>query len=288
VKPRYITVITLFTIALCLACLASKPARAQYFSNQDGYTDNGAYRVQVELSPYLWLPATSGKIGFARQAVANHISGNFSSSVPSISSLASTLHFSFMGASLLRYGPYSAEMDLQYINASQSKTLLTTASGAVLRVNAKASYVRIAPGVGYQVFTGDIHGVPVSADARAGFAYFTHSQTLKGEGSLTGEVSDDGDFIQPWLGGRVDIILAPRWRIEIGALTQGLGVSGGSWGWGTSVIGSYAFSDRFAADAGFRALSTDRTQGSRDTPGASNRSLSITAYGPVLGVSFRF
>lgn len=280
-KPRYITAVALFTIALCLACSASKPARAQYFSNQDGYTDNGAYRVQVELSPYLWLPASSGKIGFARQAVASHISGNFSTSVPSISSLASTLHFSSMGAGLLRYGPYSAELDLQYINASQSKTLLTTANGAVLRVNAKVSYVRIAPGFGYRVFTGNIHGVPVSADARIGFAYFTHSQTLKGEGSLTGEVSNDGDFIQPWLGGRVDIILTPRWRIEVGALTQGLGVSGGSWGWGASLIGSYAFSDWFAANAGFRALSADRTQ-------ASNRSLSLTAYGPVLGVSLRF
>jgi hypothetical protein len=179
-------------------------------------------------------------------------------------------------------------LDLQYIDGSQSKTLLTAPSGALLRVNAKISYVRVAPGIGYRVFRGNVYGVPVSADARAGFAYFTHTQTLKGEGSLTGEVSNDGDFIQPWLGGRVDIVPAPRWRIEIGALGQGLGVDGGSWGWGASIIGSYAFNRWGAVDAGFRALSTDRTQGSRGTPDADKRSLSITAYGPIIGVSFRF
>jgi hypothetical protein len=284
VKPRSITIIAVFAIVLGLAGLTSKSAHAQYFSNHDGYTDSGGYRVQVELSPYLWLPAISGKIGFAHQAVANNISGNFGAGVPSVSSLASTLHISFMGAGLLRYGPYSGEMDLQYVNGSESKTLLTTANETALRVNTEVSYVRIAPGVGYQVFTNDVLGVPVSADARAGFAYFTHSQTLKGEGNLTGEVSDDSNFVQPWLGGRIDIIPAPHWRIEIGTHAQGLGVNGGSWGWGVSIIGSYAFTDRFAADLGFRALSIE----SGNISGASARRLSITAYGPVLGVSFRF
>src|SRR5271168_464943 len=84
----------LFAITFCLAGLVSKSAHAQYFSNHDGYTDSGTSRVQVELSPYLWLPATSGSVNFAYQAVANHISGNFGTSVPSLSSLANTLHFS--------------------------------------------------------------------------------------------------------------------------------------------------------------------------------------------------
>jgi len=90
------------------------------------------------------------------------------------------------------------------------------------------------------------------------------------------------------VGGRVDIVLAPSWRIEVSALAQGLGVSGGSWGWGASIIGSYAFNDWFAADAGFRALATDRTSGNRDNPDASERSLSLTGYRPVVGASFRF
>jgi hypothetical protein len=51
----------LVTIGICatvlgLAGLVSGPVTAQFFSNKDGYTADGTYRVQVELSPYVWLP----------------------------------------------------------------------------------------------------------------------------------------------------------------------------------------------------------------------------------------
>jgi hypothetical protein len=114
---------TIMAVGSSFACLTSAAARAQNFSNHDGYTEGGSYRVQLEVSPYLWLPATSGKIGFARQAVANHISGAFGTAVPSLAGLANTLHFSFMGDTVLRYGPYSAETDIQYISASKSTNL---------------------------------------------------------------------------------------------------------------------------------------------------------------------
>jgi outer membrane protein OmpA-like peptidoglycan-associated protein len=264
---------------LGLAALAAQPARAQYFTNHDGYTDSGQARVQLEISPYLWLPATSGSIGFARQAVENNISGDFSTGIPSISQLASSLHFSFMGAGLLRYGAFSAEADLQYINAFGSKTLFTTPRGGLGRVRLNASYVRIAPGLGYQVYSGGVLGVPTSVDARAGFAYFEHWENLNGEGILTGRVSGNGDFIQPWLGTRVDFIPSPRWKIELAGLAQGFGIDGGSWGWGASAILSYAVSSWFDTDIGYRALRTQRF--------GAGRSLNLTAYGPVVGFSFR-
>jgi hypothetical protein len=280
--------VSLCAMALCLFAFAGRPAQAQYFSNHDGFTDSGGYRTQVELSPYLWLPATSGHIGFARQAVASRISGNFSSGVPSIADLASTLHFSFMGAGLVRYGPYSGELDLQYVSGSQSSDLPTGPLGGHNRINVSISYFRIAPGLGYMVYSGDLLGIPVSADARVGFAYFTHSETLKGEEDLSGEVKTDGDFVQPWIGGRLDFVPGPHWRIELSALAQGLGVSGGSWGWGASLIGSYAFNSWFSADAGFRALATDRESGNLNLPQSSNRTIDVTAYGPVLGATIRF
>jgi hypothetical protein len=160
----------LVTVGICatllaLAGLASGPARAQLFSNKDGYSADGTYRVQVELSPYVWLPATTGSVGFASAAVANRISGNFSTSVPSASELADSLHAAFMGAGLVRYGPYSGEIDIQYVDASQSKTVFTGPNGTVLRINASSSLVRVAPGIGYQVYSGEVSGIPVSADA---------------------------------------------------------------------------------------------------------------------------
>ncbi|MBV8705029.1 MAG: hypothetical protein JO118_15120, partial [Acetobacteraceae bacterium] len=38
--------------------LHARPARAQV-SARDGYAPDGSYRVQVEVTPYAWLPATS-------------------------------------------------------------------------------------------------------------------------------------------------------------------------------------------------------------------------------------
>jgi OOP family OmpA-OmpF porin len=146
--------------------------------------------------------------------------------------------------------------------------------------------VRIAPGLGYQVYGGDVLGIPTSIDARVGFAYFAHWENLQGEGNLTGEVKNDGDFLQPWFGTRIDFIPAPNWRLELTAIAQGLGVSGGSWGWGASATLSYAVTDWFAVNAGYRALNTERT-GDRNLPDSSKRSLDLTAYGPVIGMSFR-
>jgi outer membrane protein OmpA-like peptidoglycan-associated protein len=284
-KFRSASLVSLSAIALCLAI---KPAHAQYFTNHDGYTDDGQYRVQVELSPYLWLPASSGSIGFAHEAVASRISGNFSTSVPSVNSLASSLHFSFMGDGLLRYGPYSVETDLQYVSAFGSKTLSVTPDGGLNRLHVNASYVRIAPGLGYQVYSGDVFTIPTSVDARAGFAYFASWRKLQGEGNLAGEIGGSGNFVQPWLGTRIDFIPAPSWRIELAAMVQGMGVDNGSWGWGASAIVSYAVSSWFDVDAGYRALNSERNQGNRDTPGAGRRSLDFTAYGPVVGITLRF
>lgn len=285
---RRVTVATFVFAWFCLSLLGMTPAQAQFFSNKDGYTADGKYQVQLEVTPYVWLPATSGSVGFASPRISDRSTGNFSTAVPSLSKLANSLHGAFMGAGVVRYGPYSGEIDIQYVDASQSKTLFTGPNGGVARVNASASLVRVAPGIGYQVYSGELFGIATSADARVGFAYFSSSQSLKGEADLTGETSGSDSFVQPWLGGRLSFVPAPRWRVELGALAQGFGIDGGSWGWGASLIGSYAITKWATLNLGFRALDTERTRGNRDTLAASRRSLSLTAYGPVVGVGFRF
>lgn len=282
---RAAALLSLSTMALCCA---AKPAHAQYYTNHDGYTDSGQYRVQVELSPYLWLPATSTSVGFAHPVLANRLTGNISTAVPSIGALATSLHFSFMGDGLLRYGPFSFETDLQYVDGFGSKTLSVNPNGSENRVRINASYVRIAPGLGYQLYSGDVFGLPTSVDARAGFAYFAQWKNMQGEGNLVGEIGNSGNFIQPWLGTRIDFVPSQNWRLELTGMVQGMGVDNGSWGWGAAAILSYAVTDWFDVDAGYSALNSERNQGNSNLPGASKRSLDITAYGPVFGVSLRF
>ena len=74
---------------------------------------------------------------------------------------------------------------------------------------------------------------------------------------------------------------------EFGALIQGFGIQGGSWGWGASGIASYALTDWAALSFGARAVETER-YGLGRTEFGERRSMSLVTYGPVVGVSFRF
>jgi OmpA family len=287
-KSRFITGAALFAMVFAVASFAAKPAQAQYFTNHDGYTDSGGERVQVELDPYLWWPGLSGSVHFASPLVSSRNSGDFNTGLFSLSDILHTLHFAFMGSGIVRYGPYSAELDLQYLSVSQSETLFTTPQGGDVRVNSALQLLRIAPGVGYQVYAGNVYGIPTSVDARVGFAYFTTWQNYTGEGVLAGRNSSSNtDFIQPWLGGRIDFIPAPRWRIELSALVQGFGVDGGSWGWGATGGVSYAINDWVSVNLAARALRTERF-GLGRTAFGQQRSISLITYGPLIGVGFRF
>jgi hypothetical protein len=277
-----------FATLLALAGLGGAPAHAQFFTNTDGYAADGSPRLQVELTPYGWWPGISGSVHFASPLVDSRTPGTFNTGLLSTSFIKDVLHAAFIGAGIVRYGPFSAEMDLQYLSASESKTLFTGPAGEVFRVKTAVELVRVAPGIGYQVYTGDAFGVPTSVDARVGFSYIGTSETFIGEGALTGRSSSmDTSFVQPWLGARVDFVLSPRWRIELGALVQGFGVDGGSWGWGASGLASYAMTDWAALSFGARALQTER-YGLGVTSFGQQRSMSLVTYGPIVGVSFRF
>jgi hypothetical protein len=83
-----------------------------------------------------------------------------------------------------------------------------------------------------------------------------------------------GCIVQPSIGARLSVIPSPRWRVELGALLQGLGVDGGSFGWGAPLIGSYALTDYAALGLGFRALASRRDISNGNSPGTGRRSLS--------------
>jgi len=270
---------------LCGIGLGS-PARAQYFSKDDGFTADGRWQVQTELMPYVWVPGVSGSLHMGNPRGSNI---DFNSGIPSASTLAHTLRGAFMGAGLVRYGPFSTEFDLDYVAVNQSTNLPTLNAGRSNRVNVSASLVRFAPGLGIEAYRGDIAGVQTIVDVRAGFAFFASGQAIKGEGDLQGLGRSGSDtFIQPWIGARATFIPSPRWRVMVNGVYQGMGVDGGSQGWGATVIASYAVTGGMDVSIGFRALESARAEAPGNLPGSDRRSLSILAYGPLLGVGFRF
>ncbi len=263
---------------------AAGTARGQYFSNRDGFDAAGQPRVQVELSPYAWVPGVAGDIHFASPRAGTV---DFNSGIPSAQKLFEGLRGAFMGAGVVRYGNWSGEVDAVWIDVSGSKGVGTGLTSDALRAHLSVSTVRVAPGVGYQVYGDTVFGIPTSVDARVGFAYFDTSQSLRGEGLLTGQGRSSNDsFVQPWMGVRVAFVPAERWRVTLDGIVQGFEVNGG-WGGGGAIYASYALSELVSVSAGFRVLNS-YFEGSRDTYNGTRRSLDLTAYGPMMGLSFRF
>jgi hypothetical protein len=273
-----------FALLIGTALTLSAGTALAQVSAKDGFAPDGSYRWNFELAPYLWLPAASASFsaGPSRQ-----ISGGTTVGVPSVQDLTQSLHGAFMGYGLVRYGPFSGELDIQWVDAAQDKTIGPDASGRTGNLSASASYVRLAPGFGYQVYNGALGGFPVTLDARAGFAWFSWSARATSELTPVG-ISPSGSFIQPWLGLRAAFYPGERWRVQLDAVGQGFGVSGGSWGWGTSLVGTYSVNTWFDVNLGFRALHSSRFDSDAGPRGTGQREFDFTAYGPVVGVGFRF
>ncbi len=277
--------VVVFLTAL-FAALAPEAARAAV-SPDDGYAPDGAYQWHFELAPYAWVPATSAHI-----KLGNGASANINAGMPTIADLRNVLTGVFMGYGLVRYGPWSTEINIDYLSASQTKGLPPGPLGLIGRsLDISTSVVRVAPGFGYEVYRGALGPVPTTLDARVGFSYFTQSSTLDlsrfgplGRPLFVSRLDNSSSFVQPWLGFRASIYPWPRWRFQLMASMQGLGVDGGAWGWDAGVYGSWAATKWLNLIAGFNALNSRGRGGS----GAVIRSIDFTEYGPVLGLSFTF
>jgi hypothetical protein len=226
-----------------IAVAWSIPAHAEV-SAQDGYNPDGSHKLSFELAPYAWIPAVAGDVKLGRGA-----SINISQGMPSASTLTSVLRGAFVGFGLVRYGPWSGEIDIQYIATSNDKGVGPDVFGFSRSLNVDTSLVRVAPGVGYQVFKGDLGSVPTTVDARVGFAFMTTSATLDLDrfGPLgrerTSRLSDSSSFAQPWTGLRASFYPWTDWRFELGAMVQGFGAGGNGWGWGASATATWAAND---------------------------------------------
>lgn len=276
------TPLSTIAIGIVLA-MSAAPASAQV-SAKDGYGADGGYQWNFEIDPYAWLPASTASFSAGH---SGQIAGSTSSSIPSAQQLAQTLHGAFMGYGIARYGPFSGEVDFQWVTASEGKTIGPDARGRTAGLSLSESMVRVAPGIGYQVYNGAVAGLPVTLDARTGFSWIEWSASATSALTPIG-LNPSGSFVQPWLGLRASLYPAPNWRVVLDALGQGFGVDGGSWGWGTSLIATYSVNAWFDVSLGFRALNTTRYQSNAGPFNAGQRSFDLTAYGPVLGVGFRF
>ena len=270
--------------ALMSVAGALTPAAAQ-FSAREGFAADGSSQASFEVSPYLFLPNISATIGL------NHPPGTDLTITQGRSQVTSKLQASLTGAfvayGLMRYGNWSAELNVFYLSGETSNTYpAVLARRNSFTIKNTASQTLVSPGFGYQVLPTDASS-KVSLDARAGFTYNEISASSAfSDGQFYAKASTSPSFVQPWVGARVAYYPTPDWRISADAALTGLGVDGGAMGWNARASVSYLITKWFDVSLGYAALTTRRTVDAG--PLGQNRNINLFAYGPVVAMGFRF
>ena len=194
-------------VALAVAGTAALAAPAHAgVSAQDGYGPNGTYQFHVGLDLYAWLPASGSSMSLSDGAQRSVGQG-----IPSPSTLAAVLDGAFMGAALVRYGPWSVLVDVDYVSLTQTGSLGADALGRPLSLKTTISATRVTPGIGYQVYNGITGHIPTTLDAQVGAAWFGTSPSLdleRTDPAGTTHVAGVGanfSLVQPWVGLRAAI-----------------------------------------------------------------------------------
>jgi opacity protein-like surface antigen len=253
--------------ALAVAFANGEPAIAQSTAQQSG-------AWQYEVTPYLWVSGMKGDVR----------SGNLpkTSVDMSFGDIVDVLDFGLMGALEARKGRWGLLFDAVYMKVSDSATASRAGPGGVtLTANAdvKMKQSMLAGAVAYRAVEGrspmDVIGgvryskIDVNANINANLF------------GLTGFVvrSGDKDWVDPYIGVRVQHPLTERWIFVGYADVGGFGV-GSDFTWQTALGVNYEFSKTMTAKLGYRYLSVDYDRG--------GFAYDMKTRGVYLGVGMRF
>lgn len=274
----------LFAAAALAVGFASQPAAAAGFSPNEGFTADGAYQWHIDLNPAGFAPhieATANGLGPRGQVGADGSASAWK--------LLSVLQGAFFGVGVVRYGPYSAEMNIDYVEVGKSESTYAPRLGREVGVNANYTMVLVSPGIGYEAYRGEVASVPASLDVRAGFQYLYSDPSLTTDRNLLGGAGTSSEYVAPWIGLRASVYPTDHWRVSLLGNLGGLGINDGSVNWKTTLLASYLITDWAYVDFGIAAIGLNQIH--KDTTvinRQTQQSLHAIGYGPVLGVGFRF
>jgi predicted porin len=216
-----------------------------------------AGRWQFELTPYFWAAGMKGDV----QA------GNLpkTSVDMSFSDIWDNLDFGAMGAFEARKGRWGLLFDAIYMKVSTSATSSRTGPGpigATLTANANLTMEQtmLAAAVAYRVSDG-----PTATDVIGGARYSKIDADASISGSLFGQTgfvarSGDKDWVDPYIGVRVQHPIADRWTVVGYADIGGFGV-GSDLTWQALAGVDYHFSKTLSGNFGYRYLDVDYDKG---------------------------
>jgi hypothetical protein len=198
------------------------------------------------VSPYLWFPGVHGTATGGR--------GNGLSFRASPGDLLSNFRFGLMGAFEARYKRLVVPIDMMWIRLEDDNAV--PLPGLVLppmSANIKATEFLLTPKIGLRV----VNEERIKIDALAGFRYWHLGENLKFNPSLLGlNFSGSQNFVDPLVGGRIQVALSPKIVVNV------LGDVGG-WGAGSQLeyqaagLLGYRIKPALTLQAGYRYLNVD-------------------------------
>lgn len=201
---------------------------------------------QFEATPYLWASGMKGDVQAGRLPKT--------AVDMSFGDILDTLDFGLMGAFEARNGRWGILFDAIYMKVSDS----AEASRGPLTVDADAQVEQsmLAGAVAYRVVEGK-----AAVDVLAGLRYTKLDVDAKIDASLfnlTGTVKRSGakDWVDPYIGARVQLPFADRWTFVGYGDVGGFGV-GADFTWQASAGVAYEFSKSVSGVFGYRYFEVD-------------------------------
>jgi hypothetical protein len=198
----------------------------------------------LAVSPYLWFPGVHG--------TAFGPEGNGLGFKASPSDLLSNLQIGLMGAVEVSHKRIVGSMDLFWIRLQDDRAIPVPDLGAV-GANIHATEFFLAPKVGYRVIDQE----KIKIDALAGFRFWHFGESLNFDpGTLNLNFNGSQNFVDPLVGGRVQLALSPKVTVNI------LGDVGG-WNTGSKLeyqvvtLLGYRIKPALTLQAGWRYLNID-------------------------------
>lgn len=217
------------------------------------------------VSPYLWFPGVHG--------VASGPNGNGLGFSASPGDLLSHFRFGLMGAVEARHKRIVTSIDMMWIRLGDDNAVPFPALNETT-ANMHMTEFLLTPKVGFRLIDAE----KIKIDAMAGLRYWHLGESLNFEPSVLGlNFSGAQNFVDPLVGGRIQLVLSPKVVVTIGGDV-------GGWNTGSKLeyqVGGllgYRIKPAVTLEAGYRYLNLDY-------PTKNNGDFNITTAGVIFGVT---
>ncbi|MBK0399583.1 hypothetical protein H0I76_10295 [Limibaculum sp. M0105] len=217
---------------------------------------------------YGWLPWTDATVTTGRGGLSASMTGG---------DVLEALDFTVMATGNVQYGRFGAILDFVYAKLSNDEATSRGFPGTRAKLSLKETLLTGA--LTYRIL--DKEGAYIDAFAGARYVSMSADVTVTGGGPIGAVLKASGDqsWVDPIIGVRGRLPVTDKLSLNALADIGGFGV-GSQFSWEIFTGVSYAFTQRFSGQAGFRYISIDYSNDGKE--------YDVDFYGPAVGLTVKF